>query len=426
MGDTFSINVLTFKRDSYIIVEGKEDNRFFIIKEGKVLLSRENEVVRERDGAVLQPGDFFGVVSALSQHPQIETVRALTDVSLIAVPDSDFDDFIQLNTQVAMNIITQFSSRIRYLNKAFTQRTLNDTSETDEPDHLFDIGKYYDKTENFSHAFYAYRQYLRHCPEGANVAEAQARLDAVKQYAKSIPFTTDGNKRIYAADTVLYAQGEPASELYVIQSGAVKISKIVNNNEVILATLRAGDILGEMAILESKPRSVTAVTVEVTSLISINKANFANIVDTNPQIVGHLVKSLAERIWFTYRQLSNTHLMDPIARIYDVLLIQLEKAKVPLDLDGAYSFDFGLQDLISLVGIPESDVDKTFLKFTANPNIKIINDKIYAEQVAALTKEANYYKSVDGRKKAFLQSKDNKPIEIPKITKPGDNDSSQL
>jgi CRP-like cAMP-binding protein len=421
MDSTFNLNILTFKKGSYIIVEGKEDNRFFIIKDGKVLISREAEVVKERDGNILQPGDFFGVVSALSHHNHIETARAVTEVSLIAVPEADFDSFIQHNTQVAMNIITQFSIRMRYLNKAFTQRTLNDTTEGEEVGNLFDIGKYYDKVKNFSHAFYAYHQYLKYCPDGANVAEAKERLEAAKSYAKIIPFTADGNKRVYAADTVLYAQGEPAQEMYVIQSGAIRISKIVNNNEVILTTLKAGDVLGEMAILESKPRSVTAVTVEMTTLISISKSNFANIVDTNPQIVGHLVKSLAERIWFIYRQLTNTNLLDPIARIYDVLLIQLEKYRVPLDSEGAYSFDFGLSQLIALTGIPEEEAERTIHKFTANPNIKIIDNKIYAEQVAALTKEANYYKSVDGRKKAFRESQESKSLEITKISRLGED-----
>ncbi|MDR2536302.1 MAG: Crp/Fnr family transcriptional regulator [Treponema sp.] len=419
MSDMFNLNIITFKKGSYIIIESKEDDRFFILKEGKVQLSREDEVVKERDGNILQAGDFFGVVAAMSHHNHIETAQALTDVSLIAVQEDEFDGFIQHNTEVAMNIIVQFSNRMRYLSKAFTQLTLNDTTEEDEVAHLFDIGKYYDKTENFSHAFYAYQQYLKYCPNGEHAAEAKERYKAVLSYAKSIPFTSDGNKRIYAADTVLYAQGEPAQEMYVIQSGAVKITKIVNNNEVLLAVFKAGDILGEMAILESKPRSVTAVTVEATTLISISKNNFANIVSTNPQIVGRLVKSLADRIWFMYRQLTNTSLMDPIARMYDVLLIQLEKNRIPLESPNAYSFDIGPQELVSLAAVPEEDVDKALNKFTANPIIKIIEGKIYVEHIKSLTKECNYYKSVDRRKKAFRESQDkDKRIEIPKISKP--------
>jgi CRP-like cAMP-binding protein len=418
MSDAFNLNVVTFKKNSYITVEGKENDRFYIIKQGKVLLSREDEIVKERDGNILQAGDFFGVVAVMSNHAHIETALTLTEVTVIAVTENEFDEFIRHNTEGAMNIISQFSSRMRYLNKALTHLTLNDTTEEDEAENLFDVGQYYDKVQNYSHAYYAYRQYLVYCPEGKHAAEARERFKAVESHAKPVPFTIDGSKRIYAADTVLYIQGEPAQELYVIQNGAIKISKIVNGNEVLLSVLKAGDVIGEMAVLGSKPRSVTAVTSEMTTLIAISKNNFANVVANSPQIIGSLVKSLAERIWFLYRQLSNSSLVDPIARMYDVLLIQLEKNRVPLDINNPYAFDFGLQELIMLTGIPAEEVEKSLNRFKADPVIKIIDEKIYTEHVPVLVKTCNYYKRVDGRKKAFQEAHNKQRKEIPRISKP--------
>ncbi|MDR3304311.1 MAG: cyclic nucleotide-binding domain-containing protein [Treponema sp.] len=414
MSDSFNLNTITFNKDSYIIVEGTKNDCFFVIQDGTVLLSRETEEVKERDGNILYSGDFFGVISALSHHSHIESAQALTDVRVIAVSDANFDDFIIHHAQMAMNIIVQFAERMRYLNKVFTQRTLNDTSESEDVVDLFEVGKYYDSVEHFSHASYAYRQYLRYCPDGEHVAEAQKRLDAVKEHVKATPFTSEGNKRMYAADTVLYAQGEPGEEMFVVQSGSVKISKIVNNSEVLLAVLNTGDIIGEMAILGSKPRSVTAVTVERTSLISISKANFTNIVASSPQIVAHLMKSMAERIWFIYKQLANSSLSDILTRMYDMLLIQLEKNKIPDDLKCAYSFSFGLNELLSLIGVSQKDAEKAIQKFAANSNITCSDDAIFVENVATLTKEANYYKNAAGRKKAFREAKE----PIPRPAKP--------
>jgi CRP-like cAMP-binding protein len=399
------VTILTFKKDSYIIVEGKEDSRFFIIQEGKVQLSREAEVVKERDGNIFGPGEFFGVVAAMSSHSHIETAQALTDVTLMMVQASHFDAFIQSNTLMARNIITQFSNRMRYLTKALTQLTLNDSTAGEDVSHLFTLGKYYDKIENFSHAYYAYRQYLKYCPAGEYAPEAQERLNAVLPYAKSAPFIANGNKRTYGKDTILYAQGEPGEELYVIQSGSVKITKIINGNEILLAVLKAGDFVGEMGILESKPRSVTAVTHEESTLIAISKENFTGIVSSNPQIIGCLIKSLAERIWFLYKHLANTLLVDPVARVYDALLIQAEKNNVPLESNEGYTFDCGLQELIALTGgMSEEDADKASQKIALDPHIEIMDNKIRITQVAAITKERDYYKSVEWRKKAFHDS----------------------
>ena len=404
MIDNTRAAILTFKKGSYILVEDKEDSHFFIIQEGQVQLSRKDEVVKERDGHVFGPGDFFGVLAAMSNHGHIETVRAITDVTLTAIPASQFDDFIQKNTDAAMRIMAQFSTRMRYLTKGLTQLTLNDSAKEDSPEDLFGVGQFYEQTENLSHAYYAYKQYLKYCPNGDNAQTAGDRLAAVLAHAKAVPFTIEGNKRIYSADTVLYAQGEPAEELYVIQSGSVKITKIVNNSESLLSVLKAGDFVGELAILESKPRSVTAVTHEECVLLAISKDTFSHVAVSNPQIISRLIKTLADRIWFLYKHLANTDLVDPIARMYDALFIQIEKNRIPVESTEDYTFSFNLKELISMTGMNDLEVEKAIEKIEADPDIEISDDKIHIRNVAAITKQRNYYKSIEWRKKVFRGS----------------------
>src|SRR5439155_481025 len=61
---------------------------------------------------------------------------------------------------------------------------------------------------------------------------------------------------------VLFREGEPGKEMYVIQAGKVNITKTVRETEKILATLGAGEFFGEMSILNHKPRSAGAVVPE--------------------------------------------------------------------------------------------------------------------------------------------------------------------
>ena len=49
---------------------------------------------------------------------------------------------------------------------------------------------------------------------------------------------------------MIFSEHEPGEDLYIIQQGKVKITKIINNQEVLLAVLQPGDIFGEMALLE--------------------------------------------------------------------------------------------------------------------------------------------------------------------------------
>jgi len=65
----------------------------------------------------------------------------------------------------------------------------------------------------------------------------------------------------------------------------------------------------------------------------------------------------SRRIWLIYKHLANTLLSDPLGRMYDALLIRLEKNRVPLDGNSPYTFDFGPRELAGMVGSQITDVN---------------------------------------------------------------------
>ena len=67
--------------------------------------------------------------------------------------------------------------------------------------------------------------------------------------------------REYQPGDVLFREGESGDVMFVIQSGAVRIAKSVGGDDKILAILGPGEFLGEMAILNGKPRTATATVV---------------------------------------------------------------------------------------------------------------------------------------------------------------------
>ena len=402
MDSPLQLSFVNFKKDSYIIVEGKQNaDRFFIIRSGKVRIAKEVEVVEEEGGNVLGPGDSFGVVSTMSNHSHIETAQAVTDCTLISVHRDQYGPLIEKNTPVAMKIIMAFSKRMRYLDEALTRLTLKNTAEAD-PSHLFRVAEYYAKQSQYNQAFYAYYQYLKHCPHGEHVDVAKERLTKIKPYSKAVYLdgSTEEFNRFYPKDTMIFTEGMPGSELYIIQKGSVKITKIVDNSEVLLAVLKVGDIFGEMALLENKPRSANAVAFEDAYLLAVNKANFERMVQSQAQIVTRLTTLLAERIWFIYKQLANTLLSDPLGRLYDALLIQLEKNRVPLKPNSSYGFDFGPKELIGMVGLPMNEGTLVLHKLLENNKIRLVDNKIMAMDVAEIEKQTNYYRHMQKIEKA--------------------------
>ena len=410
MSEPLQLAFLNFSKDSYIIVEGKRNaDRFFIIRSGKVRLSKEVRIVAEEGGDMLGPGDFFGVVSTMSGNSHIETAQAVTDVTLISVHRDQFSQLIHGNAPVAMKIIMQFSKRMRYLDEALTRLTLKNKAAEEDPSHTFNVAEYHVKRNQYNQAFYVYQKYIKYCPKGENVKTAVERMKKIAPYIKNQQkdFAPGEMIRTYAKDSIIFCEGEPGDELFVIQKGSVKIIKITENNEILLAVLKTGDIFGEMALLESKPRAAGAVAYEDCQLMAVNRANFQHMIKTQPQLIARLTTLLAERIWLIYKQLANTQISDPLGRMYDMLQIQIDKKKIDINTTITFIFDFGLKELINMVGLPQADGALVGRKLMENRTFQIADDKLFVKDLREVAKQNAYYRKMQQLDKV---RQGNKPI----------------
>jgi len=407
MSAPLQLTFVNFAANSYIIVEGKRNaDRFFIVRSGKVRLSKEVQIVAEEQGDMLGPGDFFGVVSTMSGHSHIETAQAITDVTLISVQREQFSQLIQSNAPVAMKIIMQFSKRMRYLDEALTRLTLKNNAD-ENPSHIFNIGEYYAKHNAYDQAFYAYQKFVKCCPEDENKEAAIERMKKIAPYVKNVqkPPPPGEMNRTYKKDHIIFCEGEPGDELFIIQKGSVKIIKIIDNNEILLAVLKTGDIFGEMALLESKPRAATIVAYEDCQLMAVNRANFQQMIKTQPQLIARLTTLLSERIWLIYKQLLNTQISDPLGRMFDMLQIQLDKKRVDVENTTNYSFDFGVKELGNMVGLSTGDAAIYGKKLLENHAFQQVNDKLFTKELGEIIKQNSYYRKMQQLEKARLEKK---------------------
>ena len=118
---------------------------------------------------------------------------------------------------------------------------------------------------------------------------------------------------------VLFREGEPGREMYVIQAGKVNITKTVRETEKILATLGAGEFFGEMSILNNKPRSAGAVVAEDAKLLVIDPKTFEAMIRGNVEIAVRLIKKLSDRLQEADEQIENLLLRDPSSRVVHYL-----------------------------------------------------------------------------------------------------------
>lgn len=404
MSNPLQLGLVSYNKGAYVTIEGKQADQFYIIRSGRVRIEKDLEIPEEEEGNILQPGDFFGVVSTMSGNAHIDNAVALDDCTLITVRPDQYPLLIKRNTPVAMKIINGFSRQVRLLDQALTRLTFKSSVEADER-HLFQVGEYYARQNQFNQAYYAYYKYCVCNPNGSNVAMAEQRMAKIKPYAKIANLNPDTTQfiRQYPKDTMIFSEGESGPELYIIQKGSIRITKIVDNNEVLLALLKSGDIFGEMALLENKPRSASAIAHEDSILMAVNRANFKGMVVEQPKVISRLTASLAERIWNLNRQLRNTLIEDPVGRLYDSLVLELEKARVDLGTRQSYNFGFGPNELINMVGLPKESGTAAIAGILGRKDLTVVENRLYSADVSQIKKSAEYYKKMEIRRESLRE-----------------------
>jgi CRP-like cAMP-binding protein len=186
------------------------------------------------------------------------------------------------------------------------------------------------------------------------------------------------------AGTVLFQEGDRGEVMYIIQSGKVKISKRLRGVEKTLATLEKGEFFGEMAILNDKPRSAAAETVEASDLLVIDRKTFDTLIRGNPEITIRFIKRLADRLREANEQMEALMIKDNTSRLVSILAKQVKDQKKAGELS------ISIDDLAGLAGIEKSQA-KTVLEklasvkiveLTGGETIRILNQ----EQVDRLLK----------------------------------------
>lgn len=386
------LSFVNFRKGSYLVVEGKaESDRFYIIQSGNVRCYKASDIPGEPP-RLLGPGDFVGVIPCMSGHSQIETVIAVTDVTCISVRRDQYPELIERNTPVAMKIIRTFANRMRSMNEMLTKLTLKNVV-ADTPEQIYEVAAYYEKVGSPDIAVYAYYQYLKACPKGANFEQAKQRFIALKMRTHAVYFeSTPDLLRVYPQNTMIFSECQSGPDMFIIQDGQVKISKVVDGNEVTLAMLKKGDMFGEMALLENKPRSASAIANESCRLMVVNRENFDQMVATQPQLIARLTTTLADRLWSMYRQLDNANLRDPLQKLIDMLALQVEKAKINLAPNVQFQTDLTVYDLANMCGIPQDRQAEGLYKLQTDSHVKLVDNKILVPDCLELVKQAAFYR----------------------------------
>ncbi len=107
--------------------------------------------------------------------------------------------------------------------------------------------------------------------------------------------------------TIMFKEGDEGKEMYLINSGEVKLSRKTSQGDIILARLGFGEFFGEMSVITNQPRTVTAETVTDCRLNIITKDILETLVAGKPLVALSILKKLMFRLENAYDLIEDLH-----------------------------------------------------------------------------------------------------------------------
>ena len=134
------------------------------------------------------------------------------------------------------------------------------------------------------------------------------------------------HRRLFPGGTSIITAEQPGEAVYIILFGTVKIHiEQADGRDVVLSIIGAGDTLGEMSLLDSVGRSASAITLEDSLLLWMDKAAFQQMLVDLPPVALNLVRIMSSRVRLNNELIQALATLDVYGRVARQLLAFAEK-----------------------------------------------------------------------------------------------------
>jgi putative peptide zinc metalloprotease protein len=224
-----------------IIREGEPGDKFYILERGKASVWRVDSDQVERKIDEKGPGQYFGEVALVSSAPRNATVRADTPAATLTLDYSDFNQcvrqYINLASQVDENVKYSWLLRGMPIFDELPSQELDQLAAWLEPESL-------------------------------------------------------------ASGATLFNEGDHGDRFYIVESGEVIISRMVDGQQVEISRREPGEYFGEIALLQDRPRTASVTASTDTRLLSLKSEHFQQLTSHFMQLGATITRTSSRRLSF--------------------------------------------------------------------------------------------------------------------------------
>jgi CRP/FNR family transcriptional regulator, cyclic AMP receptor protein len=192
----------------------------------------------------------------------------------------------------------------------------------------------------------------------------------------------------YARHTVLkrgatiFSKGDPGNSLYAVISGTVKISiSSPDGRNAILNLIGAGELFGEMAVLDGQDRSADATANTNCEIYVIDRRDFLPFVRSQPALSMKFIELLCARSRWTSDQVEQVILQDLPGRVASALLGLTEKRKLE---PASRTIAITQQEISEMVGMTRESINKQLRAWAARDWVRLEHGAIVVLDSASL------------------------------------------
>jgi len=164
-----------YRSGSLIYFKGDPADKIYILQSGKVSLVYQDIETGADVRDPVQPGEFFGVKSALGRYAREENAVALSDTSVMIFTVPEFEAVAMANSRIIMKMLKVFSNQMRRVHKQVSKVMAKE--EHPPADGLYNVGEFYLKNKRFTHAKHVFSRYLTFYPSGKNAIQAAKNME---------------------------------------------------------------------------------------------------------------------------------------------------------------------------------------------------------------------------------------------------------
>jgi CRP/FNR family transcriptional regulator, cyclic AMP receptor protein len=142
-----------------------------------------------------------------------------------------------------------------------------------------------------------------------------------------------GRVRRLSKGTILFDQASHADHAYVVRSGCIDlVLSTPDGRELVINSMRQGDVFGELGVLTGESRSTGAIAREPSEIVSIPRDEFLAELEKEPKLMRRMLETTSQRLQMSSERESALAFMDAPSRLARVLLQLSEQERLNQDL----------------------------------------------------------------------------------------------